>query len=613
MAIKTSTNLLIFTFSTKNMIPSPKSHFSLELPLLRLRFVVFLSLFQGFSLAPLQAQPDFYKGVRFSHRDSILGGTRPERNCFNVLHYDLTTKIEPAKKQISGFNLISFRMMLPSSVIQLDLFENMNIDSIVFENKQVKYDRDAGGIFVQLPSVLPPTTATKNITVFYSGIPTEAKQAPWDGGFVWATDPNGKPWVGVACEGDGASLWFPCKDDLNDEPEKGCTQHIIVPTGLIGVGNGKLVATKDRTDGFTEFEWLTTSTINNYNINVNVGDYANFKDTYTSKTDGTNLELSYWVLRNNVAKAKKHFEQVKPMLEVYEGYFGKYPFWDDGYKLVETSYLGMEHQSNIAYGNKYMRGYLGGRVPEEFNWDFIIVHESGHEYFGNALTARDHADLWLHEAFTTYMETMYVEKLYGKEAAQRYLNSQRLFIKNAEPITGPQGVRYKRFPDADMYYKGAWLLQTLRTSLHDDDTFFLILKTFYEKYKYKNCVTFDFYNTIREVTGKDYYSFLQQYLTYPRIPTFVYSIRKPFLSNKLRVRYTLEANVYDVEVPAVVGSASKPIYLNAKNGKVQEVLISGVSAADFKVLTELSLLDVRLETKELVVTKPPKVPKAKKK
>jgi aminopeptidase N len=498
--------------------------------------------------ASCQGQPDFYKGIRFSHRDTILGGNRPERSCFNVQHYELTTKVEPARKRISGVNLITFRMVQASQTMQLDLFENLNIDSIVFEQKQVKYDRNAGGIFIELPKVQAASTTPKNISVFYSGIPTEAKKAPWDGGFVWSKSATGKDWVGVACEEDGASLWYPCKDDINDEPERGCIQHIIVPTGLVGVGNGRFIGSKDLTDGFTQFDWQTKSTINNYNINVNVGDYVNFSDIYTSKTDNTNLDLSYWVLRENEAKAKKHFEQVKPMLAAYEFYLGKYPFWEDSYKLVETNYLGMEHQSNIAYGNKYMRGYLGERIPEEFNWDFIIVHESGHEYFGNALTARDHADLWLHEAFTTYLETMYVEKLYGKAAAQRYINSQRKFIENAEPITGPLGVHYNRFPDADMYYKGAWMLHTLRTSLHDDDTFFLVLKSFYEKYKYKNCSSFDFYNTIREVTGKDYYSFLQQYLTYPRIPTFVYSVNKPFLSNKLRVRYTLEANIYDIEV-----------------------------------------------------------------
>ncbi len=572
-------------------------------------FLFFLFSVLAFSAT---AQPDFYKGMRFSHRDTILGGSRIERSCFNVQHYELTTKVEPDRKRISGSNIITFRMVQASQTIQLDLFENMNVDSILFEQKQVKYDRNAGGIFVEFPKSQPANPNSQTITVYYSGIPTEARNAPWDGGFVWTKDMRGKPWVGVACEGDGASLWYPCKDDINDEPEKGCIQHIIVPTGLTGIGNGKLTGMADLNNGFTVFNWLTKNTINNYNININVGDYLNFKDSYTSRTDGAKLDLDYWVMPENIDKAKKQFEQVKPMLEVYEFYLGKYPFWEDGYKLVETNYLGMEHQSNIAYGNKYMRGYLGGRIPEEFNWDFIIIHESGHEYFGNALTARDHADVWLHEAFTTYLETMYVEKLYGKAAAQRYINSQRQLIKNAEPITGPAGVHYNRFPDADMYYKGAWILHTLRTAIHDDDTFFLVLKSFYEKYKYKNCVTFDFYNTIREVTGKDYYSFLQQYLTYPRVPTFVYSVSRPFLSNKLRVRYTLEANLYDVQIPVVIGDDKNPVHLSARNGKVQEICISGVSLKDFKVLTDFSLVETRKETKELTVTPPPKAAKPKK-
>ncbi len=558
-------------------------------------------------------QTNFYNGMRFSNRDTILGGNRIERSCFNVQHYELTTKIEPDKKAITGVNAITFRVLAASQSFQFDLFANMNVDSIVFEKKQLKFDRNAGGIFVEMPRILVASTAPQNIKIYYSGVPREARNAPWDGGFVWKKDARGQDWVGVACEGDGASLWYPCKDDLNDEPEQGCIQHIIVPTGLKGIGNGRLLGEKDLKNGFTQFDWQVKNTINNYNININVGDYVNFTDIYTSKIDGAKLDLSYWVMPENLEKAKKHFEQVKPMLEVYESYFGKYPFWEDSYKLVETPYLGMEHQSNIAYGNKYMKGYLGERVPKEFDFDFIIIHESGHEYFGNALTASDHAELWLHETFTTYMETMYVEKLYGKEAAQRYLNSQREFIKNQEPIVGPLGVRYNRFADADMYYKGAWILHTLRTSLNDDAVFFKILRTFYDKYKYKNCTSFAFYNTIREVTGKDYYSFLHQYTIYPHIPTLVYSVTKPFLSNKLRVRYSIESNVYDLQVPVIVGTEKNQTRLTAKNNKVQEVCISGISEQDFKILTDYSLIDVRKEAKELELPPPPKPPKPAKK
>jgi aminopeptidase N len=565
------------------------------------------------------AQPDFYKGVPFSHRDTLLGGQRQERGCFDVMHYDLSVTVTPERKHISGSNKIKYRMLYPSAAIQLDLFGNMHIDSIVQNGKSLNYERDAGAIFITFPK--PQTVGTTyEIAVYFEGIPTEAKKAPWDGGFVWQRDPNGKEWIGMACEGVGASLWYPCKDDLSDEPQQGATIHLTVPQGLTAVSNGRMTGEKVLPNAQHRFDWEVKSTINNYNINFTVGDFVHFSDVYISKTDGEKLDLDYWVLRDNLAKAQKHFEQVKPMLEAYEFYFGKYPFWQDGYKLIETPYVGMEHQSGIAYGNKYLPRYLGAVVPAEFDFDFIIIHESGHEYFGNALSCRDHAEMWLHEAFTTYMETLYLERTKDKAAALRYLESQKAFIKNKEPIIGPPGVRYDRWDDSDMYYKGAWFLQTLRNTINDDAKFFAVLRSFYDNHKLKEvgATTYNFRDAVMEGTklkSSSVEKMTQQYLTYPRIPTLVYSIKRPFFwFGGARVRYTWEANVWDFDMPCKIGNPEAYTTIQPNSRFVREQVLSAKAAKNFKIATEQFYIETREEKKELTVTKlakPKKVVPAK--
>ena len=569
-----------------------------------------------FAVTHSAAQPDFYNGVHFNHRDSLLGGNRAERNCYNVLRYDLTIKVLPDEKRIIGSNRISYQAVFSFTTMQLDLFENMHLDSIVANGKQLKFTRDAGAVFVEFETGQNNGGTEHSLTVYYEGVPIAAKNAPWDGGFVWKTDPTGKPWIGVACEGDGASLWYPCKDGLNDEPDKGATVRLIVPEGLTAVSNGRNKGDKALDGGWHQFDWEVTYPINNYNINFTIGDFVHFSDVYTSKADGEKLDLDYWVLRNNLAIAKKHFEQVKPMLECYEHYLGKYPFWRDGYKLIETPYLGMEHQSGIAYGNQYMPRYLGGRVPAEFDFDFIIIHESGHEYFGNALTARDHADLWLHEAFTTYLETMYVEYLHDKDAGQRYIDSQAGFIKNKEPIVGPAGVRYNRWDDSDMYYKGAWVLHTLRNAVNDDAKFFAALRKYYTEHQYGFANTYDFAVALQQATGRDWSRVMEQYLTYPRIPTLVYSVKKPFLSNSVRIRYKYEANIWNFDMPIGLGFPNSFTRVNANNRTVQELCIKGIKPEDVQIDRTHFLVAVRREEKELKLPPPPKPakqPKAAKK
>jgi aminopeptidase N len=507
-------------------------------------------------------------------------------------------------------------MLYPSATIQLDLYSNMHIDSVVQNGKSLNYERDANAIFITFPK---PQIVAQNydIKVYYEGIPTEAQKAPWDGGFVWQHDPNGKDWIGMACEGAGASLWYPCKDDLSDEPQQGASICVTVPEGLTAVANGRLKSDKALPNAQHQFDWEVKSTINTYNINFTVADFVHFSDIYTSKTDSAKLDLDYWVLRDNLAKAQKHFQQVKPMLEAYEFYFGKYPFWQDGYKLIETPYVGMEHQSGIAYGNKYMPRYLGAVVPPEFDFDFIIIHESGHEYFGNALSCRDHAEMWLHEAFTTYLETLYLEHTKDRAASLRYLESQKAFIKNKEPIIGPLGVHYDRWDDSDMYYKGAWFLHTLRSMVDDDVKYFAILRSFYDSHKLTEVgtTTYNFKDAVVEGTKLPYSSvekMVTQYLTYPRIPTFVYSIKKPFfLFGKTRVRYTWESNQWDFDMPFKIGNPEKYTTIKPNSRFVRETILSPDDAKNFKLATELFYVETREEKKEMTVTKPPKPTKPK--
>ncbi|MGG7036836.1 MAG: M1 family metallopeptidase, partial [Flavobacterium sp.] len=317
----------------------------------------------------------------FTRKDSLQGGLRPERTCFDVLHYDLNIRLNIDEKFIVGYNEITFKAIENTQKIQLDLFENMQVDSIVFNNQKLNYKREFGAVFIYFSSALTQSSENK-IRIYYSGKPQIAENAPWDGGFVFSEDVNKKPWIGVAVQGTGASLWYPCKDSQSDEPDNGATIKIAVPNGLMNVSNGKFIGSEDLKNGYTRWNWEVKNPINNYGITLNVADYVHIHDNYKG------LDLNYYVLRDNEEKARKHFEEVKPMLDCFQGKFGEYPFREDGYKLVETPYLGMEHQSAIAYGNNYLKGYAGYDLSGTgigMNFDYMIIHESGHEWFGNSI------------------------------------------------------------------------------------------------------------------------------------------------------------------------------------------------------------------------------------
>ena len=384
-----------------------------------------------------------------TRKDSLKGSLRIERTFYNVLRYDLNIKVTPAEKYVVGFNEITFKVVTNTKKIQLDLFNNMKIDSIVFNNKKLKYKREFDAVFINLGKELSAESENK-IRFYYSGNPIIAQKAPWDGGFVYKNDSNGKDWVGVAVQGTGSSLWYPCKDTQSDEPDFGATIKVAVPNGLMNVSNGRFKGSEDLKNGYTRWDWEVVNTINNYDITLNIADYTHFGENYKG------LDLDFYVLRENEARAKQQFEQVKPMLDCFQSKFGEYPFKEDGYKLVETPYLGMEHQSAVAYGNKYENGYLGSdlsRTGIGMLFDFIIIHESGHEWFGNSITSKDIADMWIHEGFTCYSESVFLECQYGIEKAQQYINGLKYNIRNDEPIIAKYGVNKEG--SGDMYYKGA--------------------------------------------------------------------------------------------------------------------------------------------------------------
>lgn len=493
---------------------------------------------------------------KFSRKDSLRGSLRMERN-YDVSYYDLQFRPSIPDQSISGSVEMEFKPNEDLNSIQVDLFENMQIQKIMMGSRELKYKREYDALFI---SGNFKKDESYTVKIQYSGKPVISKLPPWDGGFTWTKDSTGKNWISVSCEGAGASLWWPNKDHLSDEPEKGMAIHITVPPGLMAISNGNLERITEDEKKNKTYHWKVSYPINNYNVSFYIGDYVHFNDQYQSK-DGSTLSLDYYVLRYNEEKARNHFAQVKKMLEAYEHYFEKYPFWNDGYALVESPFLGMEHQSAIAYGNHYQRGYLGGRIPDEFNFDYLIIHESGHEYFGNAVSCKDHAEMWIHEGFTTYLESLYIEYMYGKKPALRYLDFQRNWIKNATPLIGPKDVNYHAFPDTDIYYKGSWALQTLRFALKNDSLWFELIRRFYLENKFKTIESEDFFRFVNDFTKKDFTPFFNQYFRRAELPKV--QIKVEVYSGRTRIHYKLISTEEKLELPVELSIDGRVIQLDA--------------------------------------------------
>jgi aminopeptidase N len=541
-----------------------------------------LALCLVFIQALVVCQPDFYKKYTFSKADTLRGMLRPERTCYDVTFYDLNIAVDVKGQYIKGYVDIFFNVTTEFDVMQIDLYRNMKIKEITLYDLPLTFHRLYDAVFVNLPMKLPKGFAA-SIRVVYEGYPTASDNAPWEGGFVWEKDQKNNPWVGVACEGDGASLWWPCKDHLSDEPDS-MAIHVAVPGGLAAVANGNLRKTERLENGYNHFYWFVSYPVNTYAVSISIGQYVHFSDTYIAN-DGDSLALDYYVLPYNLEKAKKHFQQVKPMLACYEHFFGKYPFWRDGFALVETPYLGMEHQSGIAYGNNYNRGYLGGMIPRDMDWDYLIIHEAAHEYFGNAVTVEDACDLWIHESLATFMEALYVECRYSPADAVRYLENERTFIRNLEPMTGPRNVNFHQWTENDHYFKGSWMLHTLRSVLDNDVQFFGLLRGFYEKYRYSTCMARDFISFTNDYTRKDFSKFFDQYLNYTGIPKLAYELEQ--IGPDLKMRYSWEADVTGFDMPVKVGKRGSFQMIYPVTGEVREMVLPGVLKSEFEVPSDM--------------------------
>lgn len=502
-------------------------------------------------------------GAIFTRDDTLRGSITPERAWWDLSFYDLNVRIDPATRSISGHNEVYYTVLQPNQVLQLDLQPPLKIERAEQDGQTLEVEQaGTNAYFIHLKKE-QKQGAREALTVWYSGKPRAAKRAPWDGGFSWSKDGAGRPFVATSCQGLGASVWWPCKDHAYDEPDSQAIA-ITVPNGLMDVSNGRLRRVRQNDDSTRTFEWFVSNPINNYGVNVNIGNYSHFADTFQGEKGL--LTLDYYVLPENLEKAKTQFQQVKPMLRAFEHWFGPYPFYEDGYKLVEVPYLGMEHQSSVTYGNGYRNGYLGTDLSGTGwgkKWDFIIIHESGHEWFANNITYRDIADMWIHESFTNYSEGLYTEFMFGKEAGAEYIRGCRKLIENRSPITGVHNVNAEG--SADMYYKGGNMLHTIRQIVDDDEKWRVILRGLNSDFYHQTVDGADVEAYIIKHSGKNLQKVFDQYLRNTSIPVLEYRRSKGKVEYRwansiegfdMPVKVTLNPGVYEFIYPTAEWKSS---------------------------------------------------------
>jgi len=504
------------------------NYFSLMRTLFAVSLGVALFLALRVEGARAQAKP----APVFTHADTIRGSNTPQRAWWDVAFYDLHVKVNSADSSISGHNAITYRILKPAKEMQIDLQVPLVVDSIVQEGLELSARRDGNAFFVTLISP-QPKGARKTVTVYYHGKPAVAVNAPWDGGFVWARDSLARPWIATANEGTGASVWWPNKDISSDEPD---SQRVAltVPDSLIDVSNGRLRDTTLNADNATTYDWFVSNPINNYNVTVNAGRYAYFSDAYEGERG--KLTLDFYPIDYHLDSARAQFQQVKPMLQCFESWFGPFPWYEDGFKLVETPYVGMEHQSAISYGNHYKNGYSrSAGAPHDRSgtghgllWDYIIIHESAHEWWGNNITMKDAADMWIHESFATYAEGLFTECQQGRRAGAEYTIGLRKTVRNDEPIVGVYGVNHEG--SSDMYNKGANILHTIRQLVDDDARWRGILRGLGKTYWHQTVSGKQVEDYISRQSGRNLSKFFDQYMRTTKIPVLEYKLDGPRLS-----------------------------------------------------------------------------------
>ncbi len=508
------------------------------------------------------------QSVEFTKQDTLRGSITPQRAWWDLVYYHLEVDVDPDAKYISGKNTIQYRVVDSMQQLQIDLQPPLTIDQISQDGDKLEYVSDGNAHFVTLEKQ-QRVGELKEIVIAYSGNPREAVFPPWDGGFSWKVDNRGNPFIATSCQGIGASIWWPNKDHMYDEPDS-LRISIGTPKGLVGVGNGRLELVEEKNDKKI-YHWVVRNPINNYGVNINIADYVHFGEKYEGKKGV--LDLDYYVLRDNLNKAKDQFEQVPMMIEAFEYWFGPYPFYEDSFKLVEVPYLGMEHQSSITYGNHYQNGYLGRDLSGSgwgMEFDFIIVHEGGHEWFANNITHKDAADMWIHEGFTAYSENLYLDYHFGNKAAADYVIGTRANIKNDRPVIGSYGVNKRG--SSDMYYKGSNLLHTLRQLIEDDDLWRDILRGLNREFYHQTVSTKQVEDYISKRTDKDLSAFFNQYLRTKDIPLLEYRIEE----NSISYRYKKVVADFDMPVRTFINSQEKWLFPNAE--WKTEVFESNISA-----------------------------------
>ena len=506
-------------------------------------------------------------------QDTLRGSLNEHRDWFDIQHYDITVKPTFETKSIIGQVSWTSKVVKPTNNIQIDLQQPLIIDSVIYfapntkSGKPLSFSRNLNVAIANFNEKLNVNTIFK-IVIYYHGIPVEAARPPWDGGWIWKKDANGKPWMSAACQGLGASIWYPCKDHQSDEPDQGASLTMIVPDTLMAIGNGRMIK-KESNNQLATYTWEVKNPINNYNIIPYIGDYMGWSEKYSGLKG--NLDLHYWVLKQDSTKAKAQFTQVPQMLKAFEYWLGPYPFYEDGYQLVQSPHLGMEHQSAVAYGNKFANGYLGRDLSGTgwgLKWDFIIVHESGHEWFANNITTNDIADMWVHEGFTNYTETLMTEYYYGIEAGNDYNFGIRRGIQNNKPIIAHYGVNEQS--DGDMYNKGSNLIHTIRHSIDNDSLFRQILINLNKQYYHKTVNSVDIENFISKSAGFNFTKIFDQYLRNTQIPSFVYQ----YDEKEKILTYQWKNCVVGFNLPLALNYKGKKYQLNPMDYIPQKKLIT---------------------------------------
>ena len=481
-----------------------------------------LSLLIFFSIISMNLYSQQYN---FTKQDTLRGSITPERAWWDLVYYHLDISVKPEEKFIKGSNTITYNVLNSSNRLQVDLQSPLKITKVEQNGNLLDFESQGNAHFIKLLDKQKKGTI-QSVKVYYEGYPKEAVRAPWDGGLSWKRDSNGKHFVATSCQGIGASIWWPNKDHMYDEVDS-MLISVNVPKDLVNVSNGRLKKIDEYEDSKT-YHWYVSNPINNYGVNINIGDYVSFSEVYNGEKGP--LDMVYYVLRDNIERARTHFKDAPKMMDAFEYWFGPYPFYEDSFKIVEVPYLGMEHQSSITYGNKYMKGYLGrdlSRTGWGLKFDYIIIHEAGHEWFANNITYKDIADMWVHESFTTYSENLFLDYHYGNEAASDYVIGTRDGISNSSPMIGPYGVNKR---GSDLYTKGANLLHTLRQIAKDDEIWRMILRGLNSEFYHQTVDTKQIEEFISSKIGFDLTTFIDQYLRDIRIPNLEYSISDGLLT-----------------------------------------------------------------------------------